>query len=683
MGNSRIFDNGTNVGINVSSSPLTILDIGTGTSNALGIGNVSDTISSGDLIGAISFISRDASTNSSGGVSNIRSYATTTYNSGSVSADLRFYTTNAVQNTTQAVLFGTEAMRITSAGYVWINGGISGFTGSEAGLQVPNGARISQQLLLHNPSNTALQIGLSCVGSASLLIDGDVGISRTPSSGYKLDIQGNGGLRILDNDVLRSIILLPPTSSTAANLESSSANGLNINSSNASGNINFLTSGSTKMRITSGGIVGIGTDNPSNSTKLEVLGTAGAQIDANQQLHISAPTTTVGHGAGIRLNAASGAKEAVGIIGIVNEASGNVGAMTFHVYNGGGNIPEYMRISSTGNVGILTPSPNGRLSIRAQISNTPSLLFQNGFGGPSSAISNYESAAQTYTVIGTNAYVNDTANIARFNASYAGCYIAFDEGTMVFGTGDASANPSSRMNISPSGTVNFLVTTRSPNYGLLRASGFRGGLYTYDAVVGSGTDYGVTIFAEGGTGGGNIYFCPNGSATKVMTINTSSNVLIGTTSDTGGKLQVSGGDIRVSGGIRFSSSGADANRWSVYWNGGTGDLIVVNNISDIRAKKDFDYNIKGLETIKKLKPLKFTWKDGTSHSTSVSGRLRQYGFIAQETMEADDYLAWYNQNQDTWGIEQYESFSAVIVKAIQELSAKIETLETEIQILKN
>ena len=160
------------------------------------------------------------------------------------------------------------------------------------------------------------------------------------------------------------------------------------------------------------------------------------------------------------------------------------------------------------------------------------------------------------------------------------------------------------------------------------------------------------------------------------------NVMIGTTTDNGlGKLQVNG-SITVVGGVRFSSSGADANRWSVYWNGGTGDLIVVNNISDIRAKKDFDYDIKGLETVKKLKPLKFTWKDGTSHSTSVSGRLRQYGFIAQETMEADDYLAWYNQSQDTWGIEQYESFSAVMVKAIQELSSKVETLESEIQTLK-
>ena len=190
---------------------------------------------------------------------------------------------------------------------------------------------------------------------------------------------------------------------------------------------------------------------------------------------------------------------------------------------------------------------------------------------------------------------------------------------------------------------------------------------------GTGSDF---MYFAAGTGSG-FQFRPNASTTASMLITSGGNVLIGTTTDNGGRLQVNGGDVRVSGGIRFSSSGTDANRWSVYWNGGTGDLIVVNNISDIRSKKDFDYNIKGLETIQKLKPLKFTWKDGTSHSTSVSGRLRQYGFIAQETMEADDYLAWHNQSQDTWGIEQYESFTAVIVKAIQELTQKVNALENK------
>lgn len=104
------------------------------------------------------------------------------------------------------------------------------------------------------------------------------------------------------------------------------------------------------MTLDASGRLGIGVTSISSWTKLEVAGTAGAQIDAAQQINIVAPTTTVAHGAGLRFNAASGAKEAVGIIGVVNEASGNLGAMTFHTYGGGGNIPERMRITSGGDV---------------------------------------------------------------------------------------------------------------------------------------------------------------------------------------------------------------------------------------------------------------------------------------------------------------------------------------------
>jgi hypothetical protein len=110
------------------------------------------------------------------------------------------------------------------------------------------------------------------------------------------------------------------------------------------------------MRLDANQNLGIGQTSIPSFARLAVTGTAGAQTDAKQQITISAPTTTVGEGAGIRINAASGAKESVGVIGVVNNASGNLGSMTFGVYNGGATVPEWMRIA---NNGIVTMSAYG------------------------------------------------------------------------------------------------------------------------------------------------------------------------------------------------------------------------------------------------------------------------------------------------------------------------------------
>jgi len=105
-----------------------------------------------------------------------------------------------------------------------------------------------------------------------------------------------------------------------------------------------------RMRLDSSGNLGIGVTSIPSFTRLAVTGTAGAQTDAKQQITVNAPTTTAGEGAGIRINAASGAKESVGIIGVVNNATGNLGSMTFGVYNGGATVPEYMRLDNSGNL---------------------------------------------------------------------------------------------------------------------------------------------------------------------------------------------------------------------------------------------------------------------------------------------------------------------------------------------
>ena len=129
--------------------------------------------------------------------------------------------------------------------------------------------------------------------------------------------------------------------------------------------------------------------------------------------------------------------------------------------------------------------------------------------------------------------------------------------------------------------------------------------------------------------------------------------------------------LAVSGMIRFSATGADANRYTVYWNSSTGDLIVVS--SDRRLKKDFDYDLSGIETIKKLKPVRFTWKESEK---------RQLGFIAQEAITADEHLAWNDTENDQWGLNGWEGYAAMLTKAVQEQQTLIEELQAEVKALK-
>jgi len=156
----------------------------------------------------------------------------------------------------------------------------------------------------------------------------------------------------------------------------------------------------------------------------------------------------------------------------------------------------------------------------------------------------------------------------------------------------------------------------------------------------------------------------NGAPATAMTIANNGNVGLGTSSPAV--------KLHVAGGIRFSGTGTDANRYNVYWNSSTGDLIVVS--SDARLKKDFDYDIAGIETVNKLKPVRYTWKDSNK---------RQLGFTAQESIEADEHLAWNDTENDQWGLDGWEGYSAVLTKAIQELSAKNDALEARIKTLED
>jgi hypothetical protein len=144
--------------------------------------------------------------------------------------------------------------------------------------------------------------------------------------------------------------------------------------SNPSGALTFDTTGGEAMRIDASGNVGIGTTSPTYLLDMESTVTG---LTHNLKLNKGSTTGDYaeiafqlwsGAGTGLNTFGGSGTSRPSVVLRAVNEAANSAaGAFVVGTFAGGGdntNLTEKFRITSTGNVGIGTDSPQGAIHVR-------------------------------------------------------------------------------------------------------------------------------------------------------------------------------------------------------------------------------------------------------------------------------------------------------------------------------
>jgi trimeric autotransporter adhesin len=121
------------------------------------------------------------------------------------------------------------------------------------------------------------------------------------------------------------------------------------------------------------------------------------------------------------------------------------------------------------------------------------------------------------------------------------------------------------------------------------------------------------------------------------------------------------------------------------------------NLSDARFKKDIKENVPGLDFILKIKPITFHWDmaklnefEGKEYdeSSKEKEKIQYTGFIAQEVEAVAEEIGYdfsaveKPKNEKNQYMLSYAEFTVPLVKAVQQQQAEINTLKSEIELLK-
>jgi hypothetical protein len=469
--------------------------------------------------------------------------------------------------------------------------GNSGFTGSS--------------IFINNISgSTGNIIRGQRIGSDVFVVDylGQVGIGTgTP----------NTPLDVVSNVSARSLNIRNRSANDLANIMFSTNNGSTDNAAIGwtTGRLRFMSGGSgdanERLSILTNGNVGIGTTNP------------------QYILDIHKPAN------GFLFQFKGGASLATEIRAFLGDTAASFGTATNHPFSLFTNGSDRMTITSGGNVGIGTTSPNFKIHSHST---------------------------------GINNYIQFTSATTGSTSSDGFIFGTGDNGDAIF------LNRENTKSIFYTNNTERLVITADGNVGIGTASPFApSSSWRTMEIKGSTTSTITGLFARNS----------DNSAWFGFYLNPTAGATIGTTSVH--RLQFVTQDIErigveTNGNVKINNLGTGL----VYSNGGN---LTSTNPSDERLKDDITDLQYGLNEILQLRPVSYNWKNDTINQG------KQFGFIAQEVQEImpeliSEFTTTENEEEVVrLGLDK-EGIYAALVNAIKEQNEVLVKLKSEIDLLK-
>jgi hypothetical protein len=594
---------------------------------------------------------------------------------------------------------GSERLRITSAGNVGIgtsapgsynseaddlviynsgDGGITIATGSSTGqnkIYFAKGTTGSEQYkgyIVYNQSatsNGSMVFGVGGSNKVAITEAGNVGIGTTTPNvtGFGSTVAtinvaagSNGGLELTKNNVAAGHFTV----------ESGASNDVRVGAVGGSAALTFQTGGAERARITSAGLVGIGTSNPGSRLELGGDPSYDATIAFNR-----VPVQPANDGVIGELFFQNNA-DSVALIAVKRESAADDAYIQFATQQTTGGLSEKLRITSAGRVGIGTTSPSQLLHLSVS-SGVNYIRTSNGtvdyYNGINSSNEIYIGSTTIHPItfrIGDSekTRIDTSGRLLVGTSTEASNNLLVVEGSTTSDTGAAIAALKRGTDVSGMSTNDYL--------GILRFTSRDSHVFAdiagvCDATPGTNDYPGRLVFsttADGASGPTERMRITRGG--DLFSLNADNGIVSRSTLPAGTANTIFAGQHSATSII------SGTNCFRVYTNG---NVQNTNNsygaLSDIKLKENIVDANSQWDDLKALQVRNYNFKEGQTHT--------QIGLVAQEAELVSPGLVTESPDCDEDGNDlgtvtksvNYSVLYMKAVKALQEAMTRIETLE--------